>query len=206
MADEFKHKDVGGSLSKTEWEATDVHTCSGEAQGDILYQDGTSWKRLVAGDDGQYLKTQGAAANPVWAVVVSPTKEFFVPITTGGDSLGDFLALGINNGPEHIVNFFVPADFSSITNAVLVCVIDGNDATANIDITSDYAASGEAYNTNSESDTSSTYDMTANQIYELDCSGILSSLAAGDYVGIQADYTPDNGEDVFAIGFRFKYT
>lgn len=71
MADELKHKDVGGSLSKAEWEATDAHVCNNEAQGDILYRDGTSWKRLAAGDDGQYLKTQGAAANPAWDTVAA---------------------------------------------------------------------------------------------------------------------------------------
>jgi len=38
-----------------------------DAQGDILYYNGTSYVRLEAGTDGQFLKTQGAAANPVWA-------------------------------------------------------------------------------------------------------------------------------------------
>jgi len=38
-----------------------------DAQGDILYYDGTSYVRLGAGTDGQFLKTQGASANPVWA-------------------------------------------------------------------------------------------------------------------------------------------
>lgn len=37
------------------------------AQGDILYRDSASWARLAAGTSGHFLKTQGAAANPVWA-------------------------------------------------------------------------------------------------------------------------------------------
>lgn len=41
-----------------------------DAQGDILYHNGTSYVRLGAGTDGEFLKTQGADANPVWA---SPT-------------------------------------------------------------------------------------------------------------------------------------
>lgn len=36
-------------------------------QGDILYRDASSWARLAAGTSGYFLKTQGAAANPVWA-------------------------------------------------------------------------------------------------------------------------------------------
>jgi len=37
------------------------------AQGDILYRGASSWARLGAGTSGQYLKTNGAGANPAWA-------------------------------------------------------------------------------------------------------------------------------------------
>lgn len=37
------------------------------AQGDILYRNATSWVRLPAGTSGQFLQTQGAAANPQWS-------------------------------------------------------------------------------------------------------------------------------------------
>ena len=36
-------------------------------QGDIIYHNGTSLARLGAGTSGQFLKTQGTGANPVWA-------------------------------------------------------------------------------------------------------------------------------------------
>lgn len=38
-----------------------------QAQGDILYYNGTNWTRLAAGTNGHYLQTQGAGANPQWA-------------------------------------------------------------------------------------------------------------------------------------------
>lgn len=38
-----------------------------DAQGDVLYYNGTDYARLGAGTSGQFLKTQGAAANPTWA-------------------------------------------------------------------------------------------------------------------------------------------
>ena len=38
-----------------------------DEQGDIMYYDGTNWARLVHGTSGQFLKTQGDGANPVWA-------------------------------------------------------------------------------------------------------------------------------------------
>jgi hypothetical protein len=43
----------------------------GMAQGATLYFDGTEWTYLGAGTSGYYLKTQGPAANPVWAAVAS---------------------------------------------------------------------------------------------------------------------------------------
>lgn len=42
-------------------------TIASEAQGDILYFNGTNWVRLAAGTSGQFLKTNGAAQNPAWA-------------------------------------------------------------------------------------------------------------------------------------------
>lgn len=35
-------------------------------QGDIIYYDGSDWVDLAPGTSGKYLKTQGAAANPIW--------------------------------------------------------------------------------------------------------------------------------------------
>jgi hypothetical protein len=37
------------------------------AQGDILYRGAATWARLGAGTSGHFLKTQGPAANPIWA-------------------------------------------------------------------------------------------------------------------------------------------
>ena len=58
--------DLGGSYPSPT--VVDL-TITGEAQGDILYRNGTNWVRLPAGTSGYYLKTNGAAANPAWAAV-----------------------------------------------------------------------------------------------------------------------------------------
>ena len=47
-------------------DGTDVGTTI-TTQGDILYRDGSGLQRLAAGTSGQFLKTQGSGANPVWA-------------------------------------------------------------------------------------------------------------------------------------------
>ena len=47
-------------------DGTDVGTTL-TTQGDLLYRDGSGLQRLAAGTSGQFLKTQGSGANPVWA-------------------------------------------------------------------------------------------------------------------------------------------
>ena len=55
-----------------------------EAQGDILYYNGTDWVRLAPGTDGYHLRTQGAAANPIWeAVDAIPTDLNLTSQSTG---------------------------------------------------------------------------------------------------------------------------
>ena len=51
-------------------DGTDVGTTL-TTQGDILYRDGNGLQRLGAGTSGQFLKTQGSGANPVWGTVSS---------------------------------------------------------------------------------------------------------------------------------------
>ena len=45
MTNEFKHASVGSELSQSEWEAVSTHIADGQTTGDILYFDGTYWKR-----------------------------------------------------------------------------------------------------------------------------------------------------------------
>ena len=52
-----------------------------DAQGDILYYNGTDYARLGAGTNGQALKTAGTGANPAWGDVTS-TGDF----ANGGDT------------------------------------------------------------------------------------------------------------------------
>lgn len=52
------------------------------AQGDILYRGASAWSRLGAGTSGQYLKTQGTGADPVWADVTGGGATLLGTITT----------------------------------------------------------------------------------------------------------------------------
>lgn len=62
---------IGGLNELTASEEVFVMNLAGLSyqQGDILYYNGTSLTRLPAGTSGQYLKTLGAGANPIWDTV-----------------------------------------------------------------------------------------------------------------------------------------
>ena len=95
------------------------------AQGDILYRGASGWTRLGAGTSGQYLKTQGAAADPVWATVSAsgggstnvwiPAAQWIPRTTTG---------CGINSleASTNKVNYDV-LEFDPVTNEFAQCAV-----------------------------------------------------------------------------------
>ena len=64
--------------------STALDWIGGTAQGSVLYRDAAGWGLLAPGTSGQYLKTQGAAANPLWgtlpgggdALTANPLSQF----------------------------------------------------------------------------------------------------------------------------------
>jgi hypothetical protein len=74
-------------------DGTDIALGS-DAQGDVMYYDGTNWVRLPAGTSGHFLKTQGAGANPMWDAaggsVSEPSTQIVVGTGSGVDSYSGF--------------------------------------------------------------------------------------------------------------------
>jgi len=60
----------GGAAVPTAATITSVIDKVYSTQGGLLYRGAASWAGLGAGTSGQYLKTQGAGANPIWADVL----------------------------------------------------------------------------------------------------------------------------------------
>ena len=61
----------------------DLFSISGTVQGDIYYNNGSAIARLAPGTSGNFLKTQGSGANPVWAAAGGGFQSMQV-FTTGG--------------------------------------------------------------------------------------------------------------------------
>ena len=75
-----------------------------DAQGDVLYYGGTDYARLGAGTSGRFLKTQGAAANPIWADVPAGAP-------TGGGSDKIFF----ENGQTVTTAYTVTANYNAVS-------------------------------------------------------------------------------------------
>jgi len=134
---------------------------------------------------------------------------FYAMNATGGVSKGDYSTSAIASGglgATHVTGY-IPADASTIDAIVLVAIPgSNNNASWNIDLASDYAAVDEGYQTHSESDTSTTYDLSTadDNVKEIDVSGVFGSLAGGDYFGLKI--TNNEADTLNVLGVRVAYS
>lgn len=89
----------GGASANVSWDTPGIssHTLDShsdvpaitEAQGEILYHNGTNWVPLAVGTSGMFLKTQGASANPVWANATVVVDQVTANTTVGASSTAE---------------------------------------------------------------------------------------------------------------------
>jgi len=143
-------------------------------QGDILYHDGTEFTRLPAGTDGQYLKTQGAGKNPVWANV-SVTKEIVIPMFNGSTPAG---------GQTAYFNYW-GGYASGYESSAQLKVIAGTITKLRINITANDLNSDSTITLRKNgADTSITGTITAGETGQLEFTGSVS-VADGDLISVE---------------------
>jgi hypothetical protein len=79
-----------------------------EAQGDILYYNGSAWVRLPASTSGFFLKTNGASANPAWA---QPSTQLFSTATEVDVGSG-------TTTEQTMISFTLPANTLGTTGVI----------------------------------------------------------------------------------------
>ena len=91
----------------------DLLSIGSTAQGDLYYNSGSAIARLAAGTSGQFLKTQGASANPTWGDVSSNhTGVAWFEYLYGTGSFGDMHSIaGYQNAHDRVT---IP--FNSLTD------------------------------------------------------------------------------------------
>lgn len=139
---------------------------------------------------GQRLTRSGSS-------IVGQDKFVFIAATDYSANVGNFRVRAVAGSGSYRFTFHVPFDFNSIVSAGLVVIPAGDVVGGNIDLSTEYGAIGEVYNLNTETDTTSTYSFTTNQLGLLSITTVLTGVAAGDYVGLLVNH--------LAIGTTLNY-
>ena len=114
-ADPTTHRLLVSATAGTLDDLSDVVITSG-AQGDILYHNGTNWVNLPAGTSGQFLKTQGAGANPIWSAATAGA--------AGSDTQIQFNDGGVNLGGDAGLVYNKTTDTLSVNGGVMPITSD----------------------------------------------------------------------------------
>lgn len=136
------------------------------------------------------------------------TKEFFVPAmnilasSPYNNEIGGKPICQMSSSAVVYFNFFIPADFNSLADAVVVMIPDTTE-TVQWDVSSTYSALGENYFQHTGVLTNQTQAVTADKMTEVPVSGVLAALGAGDYVGL---YFQSDTTNLRVVGLRIKYT
>lgn len=91
-----------------------------DAQGDVMYYDGTNWVRLPAGTSGQVLKTNGAAANPEWMTPVSNAPDVILEDQKAANTDGGTFTAGADR--TRTLN-------TEVRDALNICTLSSNQFT-----------------------------------------------------------------------------
>jgi hypothetical protein len=133
-------------------------------------------------------------------------RMFFAADPNGNND--NYRVRDVGGTAAHRFNFQVPDNFASLSSLKLVGIVSSAAAQVNrnIDLYSSYGAAGESITAHQESDVTTLYDLSASadKFYELDISAVFTSLAAGDYCGIQVDHMTLGGS-VDYIGIAIQY-
>jgi hypothetical protein len=226
---------TSGSGDPEECSLSDILDFIGSAaQGDILYRGSSAWERLAAGTSGQFLKTQGSGANPIWADIVGK-QTIYVPAsamisaTTNGPSSAqlesttnklNYSTLDFDGTTQEYAHFQVafPKNwdegtvtfkaFWSTTNTGTAGVAIGLQGIATSDAdTIDTAFGTAVYVTDAGQSSAAKQYVTA----ESGAVTIAGSPAEGDMVYFRVTRDPANGsdtmsEDMRLIGIQLFFT
>jgi hypothetical protein len=170
---------------------------SGAGRGDIRYND-TTKRHEVSVDGGPWTPIDvGSGAS----------RDVFFNADYGTND-GSYRTRQVGAAGAFRFNFHVPFDFVTLVSLDLVGFPEAG-ATGSgkdIDLTSEYGAIGELKNNHSESDTTTTYTIPANDtLFTIDLSTVFSVLAAGDFAGVLVDHNGIGGA-VDYLGIRLRYT
>lgn len=122
----------------------------------------------------------------------------------GAASIGDASSAG-----RIRLSIPIPTGYNTLTKAVVI-VISAETGDLRWEVSTVWGADGEQVGANSDSISTTTRGMTANQIDEIDVTAALTGLAAGDRLGFQFNRAGSDGADtiatLFVLGLLLEFT
>jgi hypothetical protein len=158
-------------------------------------------KIYTKNDNDLYFQDGAGTEHNILKGATSQQHEFHMPFEDPTGVVGYWDIVEINAAQEVHFNFQIPEDFEALDAAAVVMIPDATE-TIQWDINVSVAAAGEAYNNDDRTALNQTVAVTANQITEIDISGQLTGLSAGDYVAV--DFQSDTA-NLRIIGFEFDF-
>lgn len=129
--------------------------------------------------------------------------KYFIPELDGTYDGYPVGTISSGGGAERL-QFWFPEDLHTVIS-IVVRIVSGNaDSATDIDFDVAYGGEGEFPLENTDSDTSSTYDVPYNDFYDIDISSLFSNAEAGDSGRI----TVQNNEswNIYLFGLILNYT
>lgn len=174
------------------------------------YPVGSIWINTT--DDSGWLSVDDTDDAAIWIKITtgSQEKSVFFATRNASSQIGNHPVQSITTASSGFFGIRIPDDFASLNSAVILLIVSSTVAAQgpgrDIDILVDAGGNGEAYNTHTASDTTTTYDFTGqtDQIVELPITTLLSFAAAGDQVGIQVDHNGIGGT-LYYLGVEINY-
>ncbi len=113
--------------------------------------------------------------------------QLLIPPDTYNFTLGDWQAREFTGNGTASFRFRAPADFAALSALKALVIPNGTGTITGLSLNSDYGAEGEAYNQHSGAASGVSLGVTSGilKVWDLSGLGLLSSLAAGDYVGLK---------------------
>lgn len=170
-------------------DGTDIELGS-DAQGDIMYYNGTNWTRLAAGTSGKVLQANGAAA-PSWEDAGGGGAKFVINTYTKKlDAVLDYLPLGNGLAEYHIIDRLYVQMIAPFAGSVVKFIVRS-------EFNWGSTAIGVHKNMNTTAEETKTVNLTANTTHTL--SFTANSISASDLVEISFNPTNNPGTDKYIL-------
>lgn len=135
--------------------------------------------------------------------------ELVCPAVYNTSFYGNYAGTVVASNAQGYFVFHFPSNLGTLSSLILVGIVTPAAASAGRDIDrySHYGSIGQAYNTHSQSDLASTFDLSAqsDMIWSMDISSLYTSWAAGDCAGLQIDHNSIGGS-IYYLGILLTGT